>query len=584
MSLTPYPSLATLPEVVVNGGKFPAHAIDVFAARTVYASSIPGVVLDCNLFTGKNASGGTPTDNASAINAVLATATANNPVHLVIDGGSAIGHAIKIPPTGHVTISGHGWSTGFFILPGSNCHGITNTAGTDLASNATWNPGIGPTSQLGQNVTLRDFRLHCNRGTFPTGNCNGGKDGTFPAGSGTPDARGSYAQWLLTGIFLNALDNVEIDRLWIYDAPTFHASLYACTKVWAHHCRVEAATPSFSGNTDGFHFNGGCQSCLVSWCWISTGDDAVGFNLDEGNGQDGADLVMADCVTVGCQSVLRVYGKDNAACRRVEMRNVKSTGVRVTGITLGDPSGSASTLAEATHSLSVTDCDFSGGANAVMTVSGNAGHVEFTRVRMLEPLQGVPMVLMTSSTSTISTLVFRDCAIYRNTFGHAPAYLLDGSYGTIGDLVVDNFHYAEESGQAFTDVSELIILTGTTVGSISFSGRLKGVGTAIVAGSSSTVGSIDVPDLTHQSNTSPPSFFSIVTGGATVPVSVGRFRGVGLAGMAGGTVSLSGPGVLASGFPVADALMGNNTLYLASDHSNALSILIGGVHKTVGLS
>jgi hypothetical protein len=475
-------------------------------------------------------------------------------------------------------------------LSGSNSHAIRNTGPTDLDSAQVWSPGVGPTANAGSNVTLSSFRIHCNRGVYPNGNANGGSDGTFTAGVVIADARGTYtSQWLLTGVFLRALDNVVLDRLWIYDAPTFHVSLYACTRVWASGCRVEAAHPEFSGNTDGFHFNGGCSRVLVDRCWFATGDDCVAFNMDEGNAQDGADLVMADCIAEGCQSVLRVYGKDFGSCRRVEMRNVKATGIRFWAITLGDDnfSGAAPLLAEGTHSLSVTDCDFgfTSGATAAVTIAASAGTIDLCRVRMHDPGAPISLVKQTTPNSTVSVLKITDCSIHRGTSGSSPAFVFDGEYAaSIGEMVVDNFSYTEQVGHAFDDAPVLIYLSGTSVNHISLSGRLKGVGTAIVVGSASTVGSIDIPDLTHTSNSVGPSNFSVVTGGATIPVNVGRFRGVNLAGLASGTVVLAGPGVLPSGYPVADALMADNSPYLASDHSGALSIKIGGVRKAVTLT
>src|SRR5262249_41644043 len=153
------------------------------------------VALDCDLSTGAKIGGGTPTDNAAAINAVLATATATGPVHLIIDGGSAIGSPILIPPTGHVTISGRGWNDGLFVKAGSNCNAIQNFADTDLAIYQAWQPG-GAQSIAGSNVTIRDLRIVGNRGTYPNGNVSatnntdGTIDGTTaPLAVYGPDAR-----------------------------------------------------------------------------------------------------------------------------------------------------------------------------------------------------------------------------------------------------------------------------------------------------------------------------------------------------------------------------------------------------------
>jgi hypothetical protein len=258
---------------------------------TVFSSSIRGLVADCNLETGMTSAGVTVRRtvglaNAAAINAILATATAEKPVHLVIEAGIAIAAPLVIPKSGHVTIEGAGWDSGFYILPGSNCNAIQNSPNSDLSLDLTWSPPR-PVKTAGYDITLSNFRINCNRGTYPNGNCDGHRDGTFTATSTPPadvaapsDARGSFTHnFLLCGIVLSAVDNLSINKVWVYDAPTFHINLYHCTHVWIDRCRIEAGNPSFSGNTDGIHFNGGCSACSVTNCWASTGDDFVAINL-----------------------------------------------------------------------------------------------------------------------------------------------------------------------------------------------------------------------------------------------------------------------------------------------------------------
>jgi hypothetical protein len=82
--------------------------------KVVYlASEIDGVVLDCDISTGDKVGGGAATDNSTPINNLLATATVNNHIELVIDGGASVS-TLAIPPTGHVTIRGLGRGTGFY--------------------------------------------------------------------------------------------------------------------------------------------------------------------------------------------------------------------------------------------------------------------------------------------------------------------------------------------------------------------------------------------------------------------------------------------------------------------------------------
>ena len=601
MALTPYPSLATLPEVIANGGNLPAHMIDVFAARTIYASSIPGVVLDCNLDAGAKIGGGTPTDNAARLNAALATASASNPLHLVIDGGCAIGAPLVLPATGHVTISGHGWHTGFFILPGSNANGIQNFPHTDLACYQVWSPSSANSQGgRGSNVTLRDFRLVGNRGTYPNGNSNGTTDSTItgstPAGingaanATAPDARGPYAAggYWLSGIILVGLDNVHIDRVWVFDAPGYHVNLYHCTRAWVTRSRIEAGNPSFSGNTDGVHVNGGCSSVTVDDCWISTGDDAVAFNLDEGDQADGADLAFTNSTVANCQSAVRIYGRSHANTRRVRVQGIKGSGIRFFVVTIGLEDSTASGAAELNHSITIDDLDIqgvtSGPMNAIVQVNANVGLLEVSRVKIVEPTIPLAMVKIgTSSPSAISSLRIADCSIHRNPAGNAAAYALEASTAgtSIGDLSIDGFRVTEPIGQSSVDIPSLVNLDGTSVARLSLSNvQAKGVGTLANITANSAVGSVVGDNLVHQSNASSPSAHSIVgaTSSGTIPVSLGRYTGFNLAGIASGAVTLTGPGLVSSGFAIPDAMAGDNTIYRSST-KGGLAFKSGG---TVG--
>jgi hypothetical protein len=539
--------------------------------RVYYASRIPGIVLDCDLANRAKIGGGTPTDNAAALNAVLATAAATTPVKLIIDGGCAIGAALLIPQSGHVTIEGIGWDSGLYVLPGSNSNAIQNFAATNLA-NAHVTQNVGSWSNLGSNVAVRRLKIDCNRGTYPNGNSSGRTDGTIAGVSDTPDARGPYptTEYWLSGIILAGLDNVAVEDVWVYDSPTYHVNFFHCSKVVVDKCRIEAADPSFSGNTDGVHCNGGCSGVRVTNCWFATGDDCVAFNLDEGDGTDGGDLLMADCVAVGCQTVGRVYGQSKANVRRVSFTNIKASGVRYWGFNVGIEGGS-STLAEANHSIVIDGCDMQviggGGGGSMVFLNSNAGLVEISRCKMVGPTTAIPMVLIGPGGPNIAALRIVDCAIHRNADGNAAAYLLSGAAaGSIGDLVIDGFSLTEHPAGDYADIPVLASLTTTTVKRASFGGNLKGVGTVLDISSSSAV-PVDVTDLSHTSNAGSPSATTFVGASVGMKVSLGRFTGSNLLALASGSVTLTGPGLVSSGLSIADSLAANDSLYLSSTQS-----------------
>jgi Glycosyl hydrolases family 28 len=590
MALTPYPSLATLPEVVANGGKIPARTVDAFSTRTVYASSIPGVVLDCDIHAGTKIGGGTPTDNAARINAVLATATPTSPVHLIIDGGCALGAALSIPVTGNVTISGLGWGTGFFWLSGSNCSQIQSASvGTTNLSHGT---AIGPTSPqsiVGSNVVLSNFFMNCNRGTYPNGlvpaNAYDGTVTSVP--TGTTDARGPIDIYWITSVLLIGLDNVHISKLWIYDSPSYHVHLFHCTRVWIDGCRIEAGTPSFSGNTDGIHLNGGCGQVFIHNCWFSTGDDGVAINVDEGDATPGGDFLISDCTFLNCQSVGRIYGQ-SVATRRVTFSNCQGTGIRAWAFQLGNGSPVGS---ETNHSVYLRNIDIQvvgpslGYGASVVYLNASAGLVELENVHLIEPTQTIPLVLYGSAQPTISALRILDCGIHRNASGSSPstAFACE-SGGTVGDLTIKDFHLTEQAGQAYGDASPMVDLGHLAVARLSLSGSFQGAGTILNIPTTATVGRVILPDLDHASNAGSPTAHSIVAAGSTVPVSVGRYTAANIATIATGTVTLTGPGLLPGGYAVADVLMGNGSLYLGSDHANAPCVKVGGTAHTINLT
>ncbi len=403
-------------------------------ARTIYASAIPGVVLDCDITTGTRFGGGAPTDNVARINAVLATATPAAPVHLVIDGGSALGSALVIPQTGHVTISGRGWGDGFYWLPGCNSSQIqTSNVGT---TNLPLHLAIGspqPQTIVGKNVQLSNFYLNCNRGTFPNGAISDKlrPDGTMP-GDGRPDVRGFNSWYWFTSILLVGIENLHIDRLYVYDSVTYAIDLYHCSHIWIDRCRIQSGNPQFSGNTDGIHINGGCSAAFITNCWFSTGDDAIALNLNEGDGQEGSDFHIANCTFYDCQTGVRVHGK-RTQTRRVFISNISASGMRFCTLIIGDMDGGSSPVMDCNHSVFVdgvvVERPGSGwnGVGCVAWVCGNAGVLDLRRVTMVDPTNPIPIVLLHSQ-CVISSLVVRDCGIHRSAAGSSPAYLLQGGW------------------------------------------------------------------------------------------------------------------------------------------------------------
>lgn len=522
--------LSTLPEVVANGGKVPTRMVGSFATRTVYASSIAGVVLDCNLDTGAKIGGGTATDNAAALNAVLATATASNPLRLVIDGPSAIGASLVLPATARVEISGLGWDTGFFVKSGSCASAIKNFANTNLAERQVWAPPSSPQTIDGSNVTLRDFRINGNRGTYPTGNVNNGTgDGTLTGFTLAPDARSLYptAFWL-SGIILRGVENVLIHHVWVYDAPAYAINLYHCRKfLVTGNFRIES--PSLAANTDGVHVNGGCQDGEVCFGWISTGDDPVGFNLWEGDGGAGSNLRAHHLTYHQCFSAGRVYGSPSAT-RRVSFTDIQGT-TRNLGLIIGD--GSASTNYENNRSIFIDNWDIQVtdptiNPAAMVLVNDHVAVLEISRVKVIEPqVPGCLVKLGQTSDAcvpVVSSLRISGCEVHRNSSGSADVPMIDALKGMIETLTLAGFSITDHG--SFSAVDELIhVVSPAMIGRVF----------------------VECQDMAH------------------FTAFCDDFSRIG---------SVAGPGC--SGLALPDAAMADGWPYLSADRSSAPAVRLGG--------
>jgi hypothetical protein len=405
-----------------------------------YSSAILGLVADCDLKTGLTRNGNTINRsiglaNAAAINAILATASATKPVHLYIEAGIAIAAPIVIPDSGNVTIEGAGWSTGFYVLSGSNCNGIQNFTRSDLSTAKVWSPGK-PTTITGSNIILSNFMLNGNRGVFPNGNSNGQRDETMNKNNSphadfvTPsDVRGPYpgAGFWLSGIIFQNLDNIKIEHVWVYNVPAYHINLYHCTNVWVDQCRIEAGNPTLAGNTDGLHINGGCFNIFCTNSTIASVDDPVAINLIEGDGTSGGNIFVDNCVYENCITGGRVYNMGVTPVGSVSFTNISGT-VQWWGLQIGNEQA----IPAITQSIKRVFCHnwdikvlhpLNGGAMFYITT--HIDEMEISHCRHMQPEFNSPLVqigVKDGAAPIISSLHVTDCGIFRTKRGYAPDF------------------------------------------------------------------------------------------------------------------------------------------------------------------
>lgn len=431
--------------------------------RRVLASELTPV--DCDLMTGVHISGvGQPTDGTAAINAFLMSATVDSPVELILDGG-ILCTGITGALAGHWTISGMGWSTGFFVKSGSNATALRN--GT-LAQRAYYFSE----PNLGQSITVRDIMVNGNRGDGFTGNSSSGQP------QGNP--------WVDTLEF-GGINSIHIENVWTYQSPTYGVMFSSCTDVHVSGCRFECVERAI--NTDGIHVNGHSSNIYIHDCWFGTGDDAIAVNCPEGKSGDIDNIIIDRCIFDTCLSMVRLYTFTSGSINTTLMSNCTSVG-QTNRVLTGSTSDSMGTL----QHLSIINCDFVAGSLGILA---STGRLEMTNVR-LYPVGG-------------------------------QAGGIELNIGTVNEIILTDVHVRDRQLTSF--------ITGT-------GGTLQRV----------VINSLD------------PAWITALFSGN------------------GSIATVDGPGVLATGYQFADAVMVNNVPYLSSDATGAPSIKLGGTAKRYNLT
>ena len=499
----------------------------------VYASKV-GATLDCVLTTGAKIGGGTPTDNTAALNAVLATASVTSPVQLLLDGPTAC-TGLLIATAGHTTIEGLGWDTGIWINSGSNKQPISNNV---------WVPyqgGTAPGTQ-GQSLTLRNFYINGNRGNGTTGDSNSG------------DPHGTAGTMFYAGVDLANIDNVLIDHLWVYNAPVYQFRIVNCNNMVIQNCRIE--NPTTTTETDGIHIDGPISDVRIDKCWFSVpGDDNIAMNAPEGLAGLGniSRVTVSNCIFYNGLTAVRCYAYVNSS-KSFTVSNVVitnctgsvrgSSGITAAVFALGEVNTGSKPL-DAIANWTASNCQFTSDGY-YCRVNDPVGVLIQDNCAWLSPTNANPWVGFQAGTTggtTISDLQFNNCKIYRNSAGSAAAYAIQtAANAKITKVTFNGFSIDAPSGTAYTAVPYLIdIPTGGSIGQL-------------------VINSIDSTNITALVNPGTLGFAGITT--------------------------ISGPGVLATGWQIPDSVMANNTPYISATGANAgkACVKIAGVVQTFGLT
>lgn len=429
--------------------------------NVIYASSIPGVVLDCVVNpllsnVGKTPSGGTPTDNTTALNNALLSyvaATGGGNYKLILDGGS-LTTGLIIPSLGNYEIEGIGWTSGIFMKAGSN-------------SNAIYNDGTGPSGfdkqttppTRGGWLRLSKFTINGNRGNGTNGN------------STTGDPRGIAASYWYMNIAIANVQGVRIEDMFVYDAPGYGIRLTNCGDIVIKDCNVDNPCVTFTHNQDCIHLSGPWEDARIegNTLYNNLSDDAIALNAPEGYGGNASRSVVIGNTINNCYNGVRIYGgfypsgPTNWQVFTVVVDGNTGTTSNSAFILGGlntenqDASGQAITLANNTFNVT--------GGPFISFLSGSVGDLLVSNCIWNAPSSSNAFILGSGS---ISNLIVDNCGIYRNTSGNTATTPLLGASAafTIKRMTIDNFQIVDENGQSYSAVANLITMGNLTLGSL----------------------------------------------------------------------------------------------------------------------
>jgi hypothetical protein len=496
----------------------PAAAPVPVAGMTYLWASEIGCALDCNLENGRNKfTGGAATDDGPRINAAMANATINHPITLIIDG-SALISGLFLPAAGFWSIAGLGCGTGFFVQNGTNNDGIHN--GPPSAATPS-DPGP-PAPVRGSNVSLSNFTLNGNRGNGSNG------DSTTGLEPGYPD------RWFF-GINLMNLNNITVQNVVVVNTPAYHFRFSNVGNVTVSGCVVQTNGLS----TDGLHFDGPANDIAISNCRFATGDDSIALNCPEGYSGNISRVSVTGC-TFNSWSLMRLYtthGGPGFTIDSVSVSNCSGTLAEACFL-IGLAGGS---VPNSIASLTISDCNLT--APTVLGMAENFGSILLSNVTFTPSQSSVvwvepqvnqicaflrPSPLYAGGSCIGSSLSFENCTLNRNTNIDAAAVILE-SNSTIANLAFNGFT-VQDAG-SYSAVPKLITLGSKSIGQLA----------------------IDSLNSTH----------------IQTPTSNGEFLSIG---------SVTGPGVLATGWQFPNAVMADGIPYISAN-TGLPSIKVGGVVK-----
>jgi hypothetical protein len=334
-----------------------------------------------------------------------------------------------------------------------------------------------PAPARGSDVTLRNFVLNGNQGNGYTGDSN-----TGAAQGGTGNA------WFY-GINLMNLNNITIQGVQVINTPAYHIRLSNVGNVTVSGCSMQ----SRGANTDGLHFDGPANDIQISNCTFDLDDDCIALNCPEGYTGDILRVSVSNCTCRGT-SMMRLYTTAGTRIFNIDavtIANCTGSFYRAAMQVGAGPNG----LPESVHSLTVTDCSFS--APTVLEVSANFGTIQLTNITLtpaglIDVGYGFARTVSADIGFTYfgTGLTLNNCSIARTADTPVVAMMLQ-SGSMIQQLNLNGFGVVDPAGSSFAAAPELVnIVSGTVAQLVLGAVSSKGIALPVSAGGFASIGSV----------------------------------------------------------------------------------------------
>jgi hypothetical protein len=324
------------------------------------------------------------------------------------------------------------------------------------------------------------------------------------------------------GINLMNLNNIVIEKVVVVNTPAYHIRLSNVGNVAVTGCVMK----SKGGNTDGLHFDGPANDITISKCDFATGDDSIALNCPEGYSGNISRVAVTNC-TFNSLSLMRLYTTPGGPGFNIDTVSVCNCSGRLSVpaflVGLGGDSNPKSVA-----SLTISDCSLS--APSLVGVAENFGTIALRNVTFVPSQSGQACAFVGSAppynTFVGSSLTFDNCSIIRS-----------GNIGVAASILENNskIEYLEFNGFA-----------------------VQNAGVPIPVPELLDIGQGSIGQLVLE---------SLSSSNIMAPVPEGGFSSVG---------SISGAGVLATGWEFPDAVMADGVPYISAS-TGLPSIKVGGV-------